>query len=65
MLIIRCRKSNVSMLRPRPQHEYVTPSHLIDALNQTSLLDSSNNSLVNRTSRFIDHAQICSERAEK
>jgi hypothetical protein len=53
------------LLRPRPQHEYVTPSHLIDALNQTSLLDSSSNSSVNRISRFIDHAQILSERIEK
>jgi hypothetical protein len=53
------------LLRPRPQYEYVTSSHLIVALNQTSLLDSFNNSSVNRISRFIDHAQIFSERAEK
>jgi hypothetical protein len=53
------------MLRPRPQHEYVTSSHLIDALNQASLLDSSNNSSINRIFRFIDHAQIFSERTEK
>jgi hypothetical protein len=53
------------MLRPRPQYEYATPSHFIAALNQASLLDSSNNSSVNRTSRFIDHAQTLSERAEK
>jgi hypothetical protein len=53
------------MLRPRSQHEYVTSSHLIDALNQTSLLDSSSNSSVNRISRFIDHAQILNERTEK
>jgi hypothetical protein len=53
------------MLRPRPQHEYVTSSHLIDALNQTSLLDSFNNSSVNRIFRFIDHAQTLNERTEK
>jgi hypothetical protein len=53
------------MLRSRSQQKYVTFNHLIDALNQTSLLDSFNNSSVNRTSRFIDHAQIFSERAEK
>jgi hypothetical protein len=53
------------MLRPRPQYEYVTPSHLNAALNQTSLLDSLSNSSVNRISRFIDHAQTFNERAEK
>jgi hypothetical protein len=53
------------MLRLRSQHEYVTSNHLIDALNQTSLLDNFNNSSVNQTFRFIDHAQTLSERAEK
>jgi hypothetical protein len=58
-------KSRTKVLRPRPQYEYATPSHLTAALNQASLLDSSNNSSVNRIFRFIDHAQILSERAEK
>jgi hypothetical protein len=53
------------LLRPRSQYEYVTSSHLIVALNQASLLDSLNNSSVNRISRFIDHAQTFSERIEK
>jgi hypothetical protein len=53
------------LLRPRPQYGYVTPSHLIAALNHANLLDSSSNSSVNRILRFIDHAQIFSERAEK
>ncbi len=53
------------MLRLRSQHEYVTSSHLIVALNQASLLDSLSNSSVNRIPRFIDHAQILSERTEK
>jgi hypothetical protein len=53
------------VLRPRPQYEYATPSHLTAALNQTSSLDSLSNSSVNRISRFIDHAQILSERTEK
>jgi hypothetical protein len=55
----------LSVLRLRSQYEYVTSSHLIVALNQTSLLDSFNNSSINRISRFIDHAQILSERTEK
>ncbi len=54
-----------SLLRSRSQYEYVTSSHFIIALNQISLLDSLNNSSVNRTSRFIDHVQTLSERAEK
>jgi hypothetical protein len=53
------------MLRFRFQHEYVTSNHLIDAFNQTSLLDNLNNSSVNRIFRFIDYAQIFSERIEK
>jgi hypothetical protein len=53
------------LLRLRPQYGYATPSHLIAALNQASLLDSLNNSSVNRISRFIDHAQTLSERTEK
>jgi hypothetical protein len=53
------------MLRSRFQYEYVTFSHLIVALNQTSLLDNFDNSSVNQISRFIDHAQTFSERAEK
>jgi hypothetical protein len=53
------------LLRLRPQYEYATPSHLIVVFNQTSLLDDLNNSSVNRTSRFIDHAQTLSKRAEK
>jgi hypothetical protein len=36
------------LLRLRPQYEYATPSHLIVALNQTSLLDSSSNSSITR-----------------
>jgi hypothetical protein len=55
----------VIMLRLRSQNQYVSFSHLIVALNQTSLLDSLNNSSVNRIFRFIDHAQIFSERTEK
>jgi hypothetical protein len=61
---IKHSKTN-KVLRLRSQYEYATPSHLIVALNQTSLLDSLNNSSVNRISRFIDHAQIFSERAKK
>jgi hypothetical protein len=57
--------SVMKMLRSRPRYEYVTSSHLIAALNQTSLLDSLNNSSVNQISRFIDHAQTLNERAEK
>jgi hypothetical protein len=43
-------------------------SHLVISSsfsNQASLLDSLNNSSVNRIFRFIDHAQIFSERIEK
>jgi hypothetical protein len=53
------------MLRFRFQYEYITFNHLIVALNQASLLDSLSNSSINRISRFIDHAQIFSERTEK
>jgi hypothetical protein len=53
------------MLRSRSQYEHVTSSHLIVALNQASLLDNLNNSLINRIFRFIDHAQIFSEWTEK
>jgi hypothetical protein len=56
---------SMKLLRLRSQYEYVTSSHLIVALNQTSLLDNLNHSLINRTFRFIDHAQIFNERIEK
>jgi hypothetical protein len=59
------RKCMNEVLRSRPQYEYVTSSHLIVAFNQASLLDNLKNSSVNRISRFIDHAQILSERIEK
>jgi hypothetical protein len=57
--------SEMFLLRPRSQYEYATSSHLTAALNQASLLDSLNNFSVNRIFRFIDHAQIFSERTEK
>jgi hypothetical protein len=53
------------MLRFCFQYEYVTFNHLIVVLNQISLLDNFNNSSINRIFRFIDHAQIFSERVEK
>jgi hypothetical protein len=53
------------MLRFRSQYEYVTFSHLIVAFNQTSLLDNFNNFSINQIFRFINHAQIFSERIEK
>jgi hypothetical protein len=53
------------MLRLRFQYEYVTFSHLIVVLNQTSLFDNLNNSSINRIFRFDDHAQTFNERIEK
>jgi hypothetical protein len=53
------------MLRFRFQYEYVIFNHFIVAFNHANLLDSFNNSSINRIFRFIDHTQIFSERVEK